>query len=193
GIVVDTATGGAATGGSATQPAVQVLQLYATSVGRSNEVSLRVPDFLPALTTDGSWASLSPVPAEAAAQSSGVAVPLGQGADVIVLPGGDHVLVGGAAASVSLLLPQEASSESWLSAGANATAPAFTDTLMGQLMDNRWAVVGTSTKVMPSTRGVRLLPGSGGAVTMLQTALLGSFELSVYVRLPTRAAGQAGL
>src|SRR5262249_33432662 len=89
GIVVDTATGGAATGGSATQPAVQVLQLYATSVGRSNEVSLRVPDFLPALTTDGSWASLSPVPAEAAAQSSGVAVPLGQGASVIVLPGGD--------------------------------------------------------------------------------------------------------
>jgi regulation of enolase protein 1 (concanavalin A-like superfamily) len=188
GIVVDGATAAAAS-----QPAVQLLQLYATSEGRSREVSLRVPDHLPALTSDSSWTSLPPLPAEAMLQSSGAAVSLGQGTSVLVLPGGDHVLVGGAAAGVSLLLPEAPTSPSWPSAGSNATTLAFTDTLMGRSVDNRWAVVGTSTKLAPSTRGLRLLPGSGGAVTMLQTALSGSFALSVYVRMPARTSGQAGL
>jgi regulation of enolase protein 1 (concanavalin A-like superfamily) len=188
GIVVDGATDGAAS-----QPAVQLLQLYATSVGQSNEVSLRVPDHLPALTTDGSWTSLPPLPAVAIAQSSAAVVSLSQGTSVLVLPGGDQVFVGGAAAGVSLLRPEAATSPSWTSAGSNATAPAFTDTLMARSVDNRWAVVGTSTKLAPSTRGMQLLPGSGGAVTMLQTALSGSFKLSVYVRLTASTVGQAGL
>jgi hypothetical protein len=188
GIIVNGATSGAAS-----QPTVQLLQLYATSVGRSNEVSLQLPDYLPALTTDGSWTSLPPLPAEAVAQLSGAVVPLGQGTSVIALPGGDHIFVGGAAAGVSLLLPEAATSSSWPIAGSNSTAPAFTDMLMGRSVDNRWAVVGAPTSLAPSTRGLQLQPGSGGAVTMLQTALSGSFELSVYVRLPARTAGQVGL
>jgi regulation of enolase protein 1 (concanavalin A-like superfamily) len=120
-------------------------------------------------------------------------VSLGQEISAIVLPGGDHVFIGGTAAGVSLLLPEAASSPSWPSAGSNATAPAFTDTFMNRSVDNRWAVVGTSTGLVPETIGLRLLPGPGGAVSMLQTALSGPFELSVYVRLAATNAGQAGL
>jgi hypothetical protein len=179
--------------GAASPPAVQMLQLYATSVGRTYEVSLRLPDHLPALTTDGSWTPLPPVPDAILVQSSGAVVSLGQEISAIVLPGGDHVFIGGTAASVSLLLPEAASSPSWPSAGSNATAPAFTDTFMNRSVDNRWAVVGSSTGLVPETIGLRLLPGPGGAVSMLQTALSGPFELSVYVRLAATNAGQGGL
>jgi regulation of enolase protein 1 (concanavalin A-like superfamily) len=103
------------------------------------------------------------------------------------------VFVGGTATGVSVLLPEAASATSWASAGSNATAPAFTDTLTGTSIDNRWALVGTSTSLAPSASGLRLLSGSGGATTLLQTALSGHFSLSVYVMPPARAAGQAGL
>jgi hypothetical protein len=178
--------------GAASPAAAQLLQLYATAAGRSYEVSLGLPYHLPALTTDGSWTSLPPVPAAIPAQSSGAAVSLGQEISAIVLPGGDQVFIGGTPADVSLLLPA-ASSPSWPSAGSNSTTPAFTDTLMSRSVDNRWAVVGTSTRLVPETRGVRLLPGPGGGVSLLQTALPGSFELSVYVSLPATSGGQAGL
>jgi hypothetical protein len=186
--------GGVVVSGEAgSQPVAQLLQLYAMSNGQSDVVSLRLPATLPGLTTDGSWTSLPPLPIAVAAESSGAVVPLGQETSAIVLPGGDQVLIGGTAASVSMLLPAAASPPTWPSAGSNATATAFTDPLMGRAVDTRWAVVGASTELTPSMRGLRLLPGSGGAAAMLQTAPSGSFELSVYVRLPAKSSGQAGL
>lgn len=171
----------------------QLLHLYVEAFGRSYMVSLPVPRARDPLPDAGDWLMLPPAPVSSGPPLTGVALPLGQDASVIVIASGRDVLVGGSAEARSLLLPSASAGGGWLAVGVNATAPAFADAFVGRAVDARWAVAGTGARVTATTQGLQLSEGSGALAALLQTANAGPFSLMVYVRMSGIAGGEAGL
>ncbi len=129
-----------------------------------------------------------------------MAVALGQQGSALVIADGTKVLIGGSRMGTSLLLPATVSDQTtphsglkWLTVGSVATEPAFADTLLERAIDPRWALSGAHARFEPSRSGLRLLPSSDGIGALLQTADGGESALSVYVMLPAKASGRAGL
>jgi hypothetical protein len=180
------------------QQTTESVQLYTTSSGQAHMLTLPLPIKTSTLATTGSWMLLSTLPPQTG--KAGVAIALGQEASVLVIADGTKVMIGGSWTSTSLLLPATTSYQTtlpsgpkWLTVGSVTTEPAFADTLLEPALDPRWALSGAHARFEPSRAGLRLLPAADDIGALLQTADGGEFALSVYVMLPAKASGQAGL
>ena len=125
----------------------QFLRLYAASASRSYQLTLPIPAGEEALAAAGIWTSLSPLPSDVMPEVGGAILALGQNTSVLVIAGGDEVLIGGSPDSTSILLPAASqagevspgpSLKTWLALGSSATEPAFTDMMTERALDPRW-------------------------------------------------------
>jgi hypothetical protein len=175
-------------------PSADTIQIYATSRTASYMSTLSLPAAGQRISGKPAWMSLPDPPAGMAATAQGAAVALGPGNSILVAPAGDNVVIGGAQAMTSALLPATApqaqgpsgaqSVNPWARVGAIPAAATFSDSFTASRLDIRWTRSDASVRANLDANGLTLIPDTQGVGALTQAASAGDMTLTLAIARP---------